>query len=116
MAKGFPLGYIEAGITLARGMAQVSAIRSQSYQGRALGGSVAEGRAYMVGEQGPEMMIPSQSGTIIPNKDLGRQTVINVNIQANDTEGFDDLLIKRRSVIVNVINDALNTQGKEALI
>lgn len=116
LEKGFPLGYIEAGITLAKGMAQVSAIRSQSYQGRALGGSVAEGRAYMVGEQGPEMMIPSQSGTIIPNKDLGMQTVVNVNIQANDTEGFDDLLIKRRSVIVNVINDALNSQGKEALI
>lgn len=115
LAKGFPLGYIEAGITLAQGMAQVSAIRSQSFQGRALGGSVAEGRAYMVGEQGPEMMIPSQSGTIIPNKDLGRQTVVNVNIQANDTQGFDDLLIKRRSVIVNVINDALNSQGKEAL-
>jgi hypothetical protein len=35
---------------------------------------------------------------------------------ANDTEGFDDLLIKRRSTIVNVINDALNSQGKEALI
>jgi hypothetical protein len=35
---------------------------------------------------------------------------------ANDTEGFDDLLIKRRSTIINVINDALNTQGREALI
>ena len=31
-------------------------------------------------------------------------------------QGFDDLLVKRRSVIVNVINDALNSQGKEALV
>ena len=116
LAKGFPLGYIEAGITLAKGMAQVSAIKSQQFQGRALGGPVAENKPYMVGEQGPEIMIPNQNGRIIPNKELGGQTVVNVNILANDTEGFDQLLIKRRSTIVNVINDALNSQGKEALI
>jgi hypothetical protein len=70
----------------------------------------------MVGEQGPEMFVPSTSGTIIPNKDLGRATNVNITINANDTQGFDDLLVKRRSVIVNVINDALNSQGKEALV
>jgi len=116
LAKGFPLGYIEAGITLAKGMAQVNAIKSQQFQGRALGGPVAENKPYMVGEQGPEIMIPNQNGRIIPNKELGGQTVVNVNILANDTQGFDELLIKRRSTIVNVINDALNSQGKEALI
>ncbi len=116
LAKGFPLGYIEAAITLARGMAQVSAIRSQTYQGRALGGNVQEGKPYMVGEQGAEMFVPSQTGTIVANKDLGRSTNVNITIMANDTEGFDNLLLKRRSTIVNVINDALNTQGKEALV
>lgn len=116
LAKGFPVGYIEAAITLARGMAQVSAIRSQTYQGRALGGNVQEGKPYMVGEQGAEMFVPSQTGTIVANKDLGRSTNVNITIMANDTEGFDNLLLKRRSTIVNVINDALNTQGKEALV
>jgi SLT domain-containing protein len=94
----------------------VANIRSQSYSGKALGGRVQDGSTYMVGEQGPEMFVPSQSGTIIPNKDLGRATTVNVNVYANDTQGFDDLLVKRRSVIVNVINDALNSQGKEALV
>ena len=116
LAKGFPLGYIEAGITLAKGFAQVSAIRSQSFQGRALGGRVQEGKQYMVGEQGAEMFIPDQSGTIVANKDLRGATNINITINANDTEGFDDLLVKRRSTIINVINDALNSQGREAII
>ena len=116
LAKGFPLGYIEAAITLAKGMAQVSAIRAQTYQGRALGGRVSKGSNYMVGEQGMEMFVPDQNGTIVPNKDLNNTTNVNITINANDTEGFDDLLIKRRSTIVNVINDALNTQGKQAIV
>jgi len=81
-----------------------------------LGGSVTAGQPYIVGEQGREMFVPNQSGTIIPNNDLNKGTVVNVNITANDTQGFDDLLLRRRSIIVNVINDALNRQGKEALV
>ena len=35
--------------------------------GRALGGSVFPGKAYLVGENGPEIMVPSGLGSIIPN-------------------------------------------------
>jgi tape measure domain-containing protein len=108
--------YILAGIIGAMGVAQVATIQSQQYSGRALGGRVQAGSTYMVGEQGAEMFIPDQSGTIVANKNLGRATNVNITINANDTQGFDDLLVKRRSVIVNVINDALNRQGKEALV
>lgn len=105
-----------AGIIGAMGVAQVATIQSQQYSGRALGGRVQAGSTYMVGEQGAEMFVPDQSGTIVANKDLGRATNVNITINANDTQGFDDLLVKRRSVIVNVINDALNSKGKEAII
>jgi len=115
LKKGFPVGYIEAAITAAKGAAQIAAIRSAPPP-RALGGSVTAGQPYIVGEQGREMFVPNQSGTIVSNDNLNKGTVVNVNIMANDTEGFDNLLVKRRSVIVNVINDALNSQGKEALI
>jgi tape measure domain-containing protein len=109
--------YILAGIIGAMGFAQVATIQSQQYSGRALGGRVQAGSTYMVGEGGkPEMFVPDQSGTIIPNSKLGGQTNIYLTVNANDTQGFDDLLVKRRSVIVNVINDALNSQGREALI
>jgi len=113
---GYPLGPIFAGIIGGLGAVQIGTIASQQYQGRALGGRVQAGSTYMVGEQGAEMFVPDRSGTIVANKDLGRATNVNITINANDTQGFDDLLVKRRSVIVNVINDALNSQGKEALI
>ena len=100
----------------ALGAIEIATIASQQYSGRALGGRVQAGSQYMVGEQGAEMFVPDRSGTIIPNKNLGRSTNVNITINANDTQGFDDLLVKRRSVIVNVINDALNSQGREALI
>ena len=48
--------------------------------GRAMGGSVSKGRPYMVGEQGAELFVPGQSGTIIPNHKLGGGVVINQNI------------------------------------
>lgn len=34
---------------------------------RAAGGPVSSGRAYLVGEEGPELFMPGASGTIIPN-------------------------------------------------
>lgn len=46
------------------------------------GGPVAAGRTYLVGEQGPELFTPNQSGGIVPNSMLGgggRNVTINVN-------------------------------------
>jgi tape measure domain-containing protein len=34
---------------------------------RATGGPVSAGKAYLVGERGPELMVPGASGTVIPN-------------------------------------------------
>lgn len=35
--------------------------------GRAMGGPVSAGTGYLVGERGPELFVPRQSGTIVPN-------------------------------------------------
>lgn len=43
------------------------------------GGSVRGGRPYMVGEKGPEMFIPNQSGAIKANNSLGG-TVVNQSL------------------------------------
>ena len=42
-----------------------------SLTGKASGGSVVAGQPYMVGEKGPEMFMPGQSGTIVPNSNMG---------------------------------------------
>lgn len=38
---------------------------------RAEGGPISAGHPYLVGERGPELIIPNASGTVIPNKMLG---------------------------------------------
>ena len=49
--------------------------------GRAIGGPVQMGKAYTVGERGPEMFVPSRSGSIIPNDRLSSGgAVINQTI------------------------------------
>jgi hypothetical protein len=39
--------------------------------GKAIGGPVMNNRAYMVGERGPEMFVPSSGGSIVPNNKMG---------------------------------------------
>jgi len=84
---------------------------------RAEGGPVSMGQPYLVGERGPEIFQPNQSGTIIPNNALpaaapqSNVTVVNVldpsmvNSALNDPEN--------EQVIVNIIGknrSAINRQ------
>lgn len=55
-----PGGAVQAGMNLVTGAA-----------GRAAGGPVTGGTPYIVGERGPELIVPRQSGTVIPNHQLG---------------------------------------------
>ena len=52
---------------------------------RANGGPVSAGSPYMVGERGPEMFVPSGSGKIVPNDQLGGGTSVVVNVDASGT-------------------------------
>ncbi len=84
---------------------------------KADGGPVSAGSTYLVGERGPEIFTPRQSGSIIPNEQIGGSSNINVNfnITANDTRGFDQLLQQRRGQIVGIINQAMNDRGMRAI-
>jgi hypothetical protein len=46
-------------------------VAAATLPGRANGGPVAANTAYLVGERGPEVFLPSASGQIVPNVDLG---------------------------------------------
>lgn len=117
---GPALGAAAAAAILATG-AQYA---TQSLAGRALGGQVRPGESYMVGERGPEILtMGSNGGSITPNEAIRNQTQqtvnktanVSFNIQANDTQGFDELLVQRRGLIISVINEALNDQGRASL-
>ena len=110
-----PLNFALAASSVALGFAKVSAIRSQTYSGRAGGGPVSAEQAYRVGERGPEMFVPGSDGYIMPN-DSGKMVNINFTINAVDTTGFQQLLANERGMIVSMVNSAMNQQGKANLI
>ena len=53
--------------------------------GRAVGGPVRKGTPYLVGEQGPELIVPRSAGTVVPNGQIGGQSVV-VNIDAREQD------------------------------
>ena len=59
---------------------------------RANGGRVSANQPYMVGERGRELFVPTTSGTVVPNNQLGGGTtnVINVSVDASGTEAQGD--------------------------
>ncbi len=81
--------------------------------GRANGGSVSAGTAYVVGERGAELFVPRQSGTIIPNESLGGGVTNNINI--NVTGALDKEGVARQ--IVDLLNNSFyrGTIGAGAL-
>jgi len=86
--------------------------------GRDKGGSVQKGQPYIVGERGAELFIPNQSGQITQaaRGTNGGQTTVNFNINTLDASGFDDLLIRNRGTITQIINNAVNERGNRNLI
>ena len=74
---------------------------------RAAGGSVMGGQAYRVGEFGPEMFVPSGSGSIRPGGG-GGQTIINLN-------GIIDAESARRS-IEKLLQDSARRTGPINLV
>ena len=111
---GIPLAAIIGGL----GAAQIATIASTKYQGRRLGGRMNQGQPYMVGEAGPEMVVPDRASNVVPNSQLGggQPVTVNFNINTVDARGFNELLVNSRGVIVNMINSAVNEKGKAALI
>lgn len=51
--------------------------------GRATGGPVAPGRAYLVGERGPEVFLPTSSGQVMPATGQGGAREVRVSITVN---------------------------------
>ncbi len=54
----------------------------------AIGGPVQAGSPYVVGERGPEMFVPNQSGSIIPNDKISAGSGVVVNQTINVTTGI----------------------------
>lgn len=86
--------------------------------GRARGGSVAAGRAYLVGEHGrPEVFIPSSSGQVAPIDQAGAAGVetpaqLVINIDAVDGPSVVRALHENRGYILGLMETAHNRRGR----
>tara|TARA_R100001510_G_C7656880_1_gene217529 strand:- start:9574 stop:11745 length:2172 start_codon:yes stop_codon:yes gene_type:complete len=69
--------------------------------GRANGGPVMKNRPVIVGEQGPELFMPTAGGNVIPNSALGGGAV-TYNINAVDARSFKELVAQDPEFIFNV--------------
>lgn len=90
-----------------------------SIPGLATGGPAQAGKPYIVGEKGPELFVPKQAGTVIPNNKLGSQPTAapvqqqptqitnNVyNISAVDAKSVAQLFYENRRAMLGTINVA----------
>lgn len=68
--------------------------------GRADGGPVTGGKSYLVGERGPEIFTPGQSGSITPNHQLGGSINITVNMGM-----YAGLPVERREIAKAIWQD-----------
>lgn len=74
---------------------------------KANGGPVTAGRPYLVGERGPELMVPNRSGSIVPNGAMGGGVTVNQTVQI--TTGVQQTV---RAEVMNMLPDIANaTKG-----
>ena len=77
--------------------------------GRATGGPVSPGRAYMVGERGPELFVPTESGQVVTGGAASARDVrITVNVQAGQL-GAPEALAKSSRQVARAVRRALET-------
>jgi len=78
--------------------------------GRASGGPVVPGQYYVVGENGPEVLVPGMSGTVIPNGGgMGGGTVVNV-IEAPGKGGQTEQRTEGGVSIVDVFVERISSK------
>jgi len=102
----------------AQQVASVAIIAGQTIAGFEGGGIIPNGpRAGGLDGRGGRMAIvhPNEKITDMRRGQDSQPVTVNFNIQANDTKGFDELLIQRRATIVNMVNKAINNRGRRSL-
>ena len=89
-------------------------------EGLALGGTAQANQPYIVGERGAELFVPNQTGTVVPNNQLGSSQTINVTyapqVNALDPQTAQLVIAENAPTIVSVIRQAFNQHGTQVAI
>lgn len=79
--------------------------------GRATGGPVAPGRAYMVGERGPEVFVPQSSGRIEAPSAAAQAVQVTVNVQA-PRDANSAFMVQTGRQVARSVRRALDRAGR----
>ena len=71
-------GPIGAAAIYGLAIAQADLIARESFPAKQAGGDVMAGQPYLVGERGPELFTPGQTGSIAPNRNSDQGVIINI--------------------------------------
>ncbi|MFZ2995088.1 tail tape measure protein [Sphingobium sp.] len=75
--------------------------------GRATGGPVAPGRAYMVGERGPEMFVPTSSGQVMASGSGARDVRVNIAISGRGQDSEPRMLARSARQVARTVKGAI---------
>jgi phage-related minor tail protein len=78
--------------------------------GRATGGPVAPGRAYLVGERGPELFVPTSAGQIDTETGRGGRNVnVSIKVVSPDASSSPESLRRSSRQVAQAVRRALNS-------
>jgi phage-related minor tail protein len=77
--------------------------------GRATGGPVSPGRAYVVGERGPELFVPTASGSVSATGGGGREVRVSININA-PADAAPAMLARSSRQVARAVRAALSEE------
>lgn len=75
--------------------------------GRATGGNVAPGGAYVVGERGPELFVPTSAGRIETTQASGRDVRVSINVVAPQGSSSAQSLERSSRQVASAVRRAL---------
>lgn len=90
---------------LALGLSVLNALSGAP--GRATGGPVSPGRAYLVGERGPELFVPTASGRVEPRMGASRDVRVTINLNAPAGSDAPQLLARSGRQVARAVRAAL---------
>lgn len=103
------IGEILSGSGASGGSSILSALLGMP--GRATGGPVSPGRAYVVGERGPELFVPTSSGTIaVPGGQGARDVRVTINLNAPAGVDAPQLFARSGRQVARAVRMALAEQ------
>lgn len=76
--------------------------------GRATGGPVTPGRAYMVGERGPEVFVPTASGQVVANGGGSRDVRVSIAVNGRGGESDPRVLARSARQVARAVKGALD--------